>query len=337
MAAFAGVAAWSAWRESRAAGPLADSAAETAALSARIERLEAELAAAQRPTLAAAPRPAAGTAKTGTGADETEASGAGTPAQGTPGAPVVLGDKDVQAALRELLAARNENGRLQFGPGLVPPGEPATPATPPLPPDEIRARLETASEDDRARLLAELERARDPSYLPLLTDTVMSTRTPLNVHRLIDRIAELKDRRWSAKQATGAPDTPIGGDLGTAWAPKQPEMGEVTLDLTYRDTVRVDGVRIHETWSAGAVARIQAKAPDGSWDTIWEGTAPRDLAPLWFEPALRHTSYTTNAIRIVLDTNRVAGWNEIDAVELEGDGQRQWATGATASSSYADR
>ena len=275
-------------------------------------------------------------AKAGTGADGTEEPGAGSATSGAPGAPVVLGDKDVRNALRQWLAGGNGSGPIQFGPGLVPSSEPAVPAAPALPVEEIRALLDTSGEDARARGLAELERARDTSYLPLLTDTVMGARTPPNVQRLVDRIAELKDRRWSPKQATGAPDTPIGGDLGTAWAPKQPEMGEVTLDLTYRDAVRVDGVRVHETWSAGAVARIQAKAPDGSWDTIWEGTAPRDLAPLWFEPALRHTSYTTNAIRIVLDTNRVAGWNEIDAVELVGDGLRQWASEATASSSYAD-
>ena len=37
-----------------------------------------------------------------------------------------------------------------------------------------------------------------------------------------------------------------------------------------------------------------------------------------------------------LDTTRVSGWNEIDAVELIGrDGSRQWATSAKASSSYA--
>ena len=40
-------------------------------------------------------------------------------------------------------------------------------------------------------------------------------------------------------------------------------------------------------------------------------------------------------MKVYLDTKRVAGWNEIDAVELIGrDGSRQWAKGASASSSY---
>jgi hypothetical protein len=32
----------------------------------------------------------------------------------------------------------------------------------------------------------------------------------------------------------------------------------------------------------------------------------------------------------------VPGWNEIDAVELIGDGIRQWAKSAAASSSFSD-
>ena len=42
-------------------------------------------------------------------------------------------------------------------------------------------------------------------------------------------------------------------------------------------------------------------------------------------------------IKVYLDTTRQRGWNEIDAVELVGkDGTRQWASRASASSSYAD-
>jgi hypothetical protein len=101
--------------------------------------------------------------------------------------------------------------------------------------------------------------------------------------------------------------------------------------------VRVDRVRVHETHAPGAIAKILAKASDGTWDVLWEGRTPAVESPNWFAPTLQATRYTTATIRLVLDTNRVPDWNEIDAVELEGDGLRQWATGATASSSYADR
>jgi len=39
-------------------------------------------------------------------------------------------------------------------------------------------------------------------------------------------------------------------------------------------------------------------------------------------------------VRVVLDTHRVNGWNEIDSVELVGPDGRAWATSATASSIY---
>ena len=47
-------------------------------------------------------------------------------------------------------------------------------------------------------------------------------------------------------------------------------------------------------------------------------------------------SVTARAVKVYLDTRRVPGWNEIDAVEMVGrDGQRQWASQARASSSFA--
>ncbi|HVG93633.1 MAG TPA: hypothetical protein VND21_04240, partial [Planctomycetota bacterium] len=153
---------------------------------------------------------------------------------------------------------------------------------------------------------------------------------------LMQRAAALKDRAWSAAQAAGAPDTPIAGDNATAWAPKQQDMGEVTIDLEYELDVRVDEVRIRETFNPGAVVKVLAFEPGRGWDLLWEGWATTGGAPRWFVPPVRRTAYATRTIRLVLDTDHVGGWNEIDAVELVGDGRRQWAKGATASSSYAD-
>jgi hypothetical protein len=153
----------------------------------------------------------------------------------------------------------------------------------------------------------------------------------------MSRLADLKDpgKAWSAKQATGAPDTPLHGDYQTAWAPKREEMGEVTLDLTYPTAVRVDAVSLHETLNPGAVAKILAWTPEGTWELLWEGTGARADTPVWFSPPLRATSYRTTKLRVIVDTDRVPGWNEIDAVELVGDGVRQWASEATASSEYS--
>ena len=43
------------------------------------------------------------------------------------------------------------------------------------------------------------------------------------------------------------------------------------------------------------------------------------------------------SLKVYLDTTRVPGWNEIDAVQLVGkDGSKQWASASSSSSSYAD-
>jgi len=136
---------------------------------------------------------------------------------------------------------------------------------------------------------------------------------------------------WHAMKATGAPDAEPKRDDPNAWASASGDMGIQWLELTYANPMRCSGVRIYEVNSPGAVAEIKAKGPNGEWDTLWSGTASGNGAPLVLEWPL--TSYEVRTIRVVLDTNRTPGWNEIDAVELIGNGT-QWAKQASASSTY---
>ncbi len=152
---------------------------------------------------------------------------------------------------------------------------------------------------------------------------------------LLPTIARSKGMNYATVQMTGEPDTPIGGDLPTAWTSKTADMGEVWIELDYATAVTPEQVRIHETFNPGTVKTVLAK-DRGGWSLLWSGTAPEGQAPRWFEPPLESVSLRTHTIRIVLDTNLQNGWNEIDAVELTGDGTRQWAHKARASSSWAD-
>ena len=66
---------------------------------------------------------------------------------------------------------------------------------------------------------------------------------------------------------------------------------------------------------------------------LWSGRTPAQASgPLTIE--FPTTAFAVSAVRIVLDTTRSAGWNEIDAVELVGPQGRAWASEARASSSY---
>lgn len=141
---------------------------------------------------------------------------------------------------------------------------------------------------------------------------------------------------WSAMQATGAPDTLEAGDLPTAWASLAADGGPEWLEVEFEKPAAIAEVRIRETFNPGAITKVVAITADNEESLIWEGQAPPAIAPV--EMVLKPTKpATSNRIKIHLDTTRVPGWNEIDAVELVGkDGSRQWAKNATASSSYAD-
>ena len=136
---------------------------------------------------------------------------------------------------------------------------------------------------------------------------------------------------WGPSQATGAPDVKEAGDSPRAWASAAADAGHEWLEVTFERSVVVAEVRIRENDAPGAVARVIASDDDV---LIWEGDDPTRQAPTDLVVKPKGKVFT-NRIRIELDTTRVPGWNEIDAVELVGnDGSRQWATGATASSSY---
>lgn len=138
---------------------------------------------------------------------------------------------------------------------------------------------------------------------------------------------------WHALKACGPPDANPKRDDPNAWASASGDMGLQWLELTYATAVHASGVRIYEVNAPGAVAEVKARTPQGDWRTLWSGTANGNGAPLLLEwPA---TDFDVQTIRLVLDTDRTPGWNEIDAVELLGNGGAQWARHASASSSYA--
>lgn len=136
---------------------------------------------------------------------------------------------------------------------------------------------------------------------------------------------------WSASQATGSPDVKQPGDSPRAWASAAADAGHEWLEVVFPESVVVAQVRIRENDAPGAVVRVVASDDDV---VIWEGKDPtrEPLTDLVVEPS---SKVFTNRVRIELDTRKVPGWNEIDAVELVGtDGKRQWAASATASSTY---
>ena len=139
---------------------------------------------------------------------------------------------------------------------------------------------------------------------------------------------------WSPGRAAGPPDTANHGDYSTAWASQSPDGGKEWLQVKYPESVEIGEINIHETYNPGAISKVSALMPDGTERVIWEGTMNTEEGVV--ERAVKvPPGVRSDQIRIELDTSRVPGWNEIDAVEIVGrDGRRQWGQESTASSYF---
>jgi hypothetical protein len=190
-----------------------------------------------------------------------------------------------------------------------------SPAQPHAAPGALESRRRTADSPPASAFVQGLPRAPVSSHSP---------------------DGQLLQRDWGPEQLVGPPNTHAAGDIPTAWAPRFSQGRDEWLQVHYDRAVDIAEIRVRETYNPGAIARLAAVLPDGQEVVIWEGIARPTQAPA-------DTSFVISAglqaqtVRIYLDRTRAPGWNEIDAVELVGrDGTRQWASSATASSSYAD-
>lgn len=146
-------------------------------------------------------------------------------------------------------------------------------------------------------------------------------------------------RNWGHEQAAGEPDTTQAGDISTAWAPKRPDAGEEWLQLEYEEAVDISQINVIESYNPGAISKVTALTDAGEEIVVWEGTLDQENLGDQVVVTEFGVSQSVNAktVKVYLDTARVAGWNEIDAVQLLGtNGVNQWATASSASSSYAD-
>jgi hypothetical protein len=123
-------------------------------------------------------------------------------------------------------------------------------------------------------------------------------------------------------RATGAPDTEHYGDTATSWATKTSDGGIEWLELEYTKPVNATEVRIRQNNAPGAVVKVELFDESGAAHTVWQGPdttvyPANEIA--WLSAKFDKTSYQTHKLKITLATNKVSGWNEIDAVQLVGE------------------
>jgi hypothetical protein len=233
------------------------------------------------------------------------------------------------ATIARLLAAAQDTATKQQLLGLLRGGDDA---------NAVRALREASRMDVPVRLAAaqKLGAFRGDPFRQLANDW-LSYETDPGVETALRKSIDQQDKvpNWHALKMTGPPDaTPATQDNPNAWAAREQDKGPEWIEVTYDPPRRASAVRIFEVYVAGGVVGIETVDESGTRRTVWKGTDPT-VTPGVFEVAFAATSYRVRAVRILLDTSRRTGWEEIDAVELVGPDGRAWASGASASSSYA--
>ncbi|MGM0576186.1 MAG: hypothetical protein ACQEXJ_10700 [Myxococcota bacterium] len=122
---------------------------------------------------------------------------------------------------------------------------------------------------------------------------------------------------WQPSQATGAPDLwPTMADDRRAWASEEADAGEEWLAVRLSEPTKATNVFVVESFNPGAVVRVEAgEGPDR--EVLWQGEA----APVTDEqPSILRIDLpqprVLETLRVVLDSDAVEGWNEIDAVGI---------------------
>ena len=138
---------------------------------------------------------------------------------------------------------------------------------------------------------------------------------------------------YAAIQATGPANVPKpGADNPLAWCPAAEDGGAEWLELRYDKPVLAAELRIHASFNPGAVVRVLGGTGDGDLRELWTGVSPAEtVQTIPISPPAEITR-----IKLELDTAKVPGWDEIDAVALiDAAGAPTWAATATSSSVWS--
>ncbi|MHC5115218.1 MAG: M12 family metallo-peptidase, partial [Planctomycetota bacterium] len=136
---------------------------------------------------------------------------------------------------------------------------------------------------------------------------------------VIDFSSEWSSTIFAATEALGAPDVLTYGNDANAWAPSSQDGTLEYLTVGFATPVFATGVTVRETWGNGFVYAIDVVDTSDQLHAIWSGTDPSSAgAPAEFRINWPQTGYLVKGVRVHVDTDASADWEEIDAVRLHG-------------------
>jgi hypothetical protein len=218
-------------------------------------------------------------------------------------------------------------------------------AVPPLDPPQLQATLVAA--------VAAIARGEDPQTVavsntptPSLATTTEAPRPPAEPPAIVGEVStgdarELDERfaadtlgQWAtgatassqyssptyaAERATGAPDVASHGDSTNAWTPSAADRGVEWLRCTFATPVRAKELRVRQSFHPGTVSKVTLHGKGGRALVVFRGIDPNTYPAGqvgWFVVRFPPTDFDVEAVELELDTARIPGWNELDALQL---------------------
>ncbi|TAF32875.1 MAG: hypothetical protein EAZ57_06010 [Cytophagales bacterium] len=146
--------------------------------------------------------------------------------------------------------------------------------------------------------------------------------------QVIDASSALKDpddpegiNLYAAKQALGKPNKlPDVGSSRCAWSPASEDSDiEEWIHLSYKNPMPIRQIAVAENFNPGAIARIYLYDTQNKAYLVYENKQTKAVSALgrMFHVILNQaTSYDVQSIKIVLNSRKVPGYNEIDAMGI---------------------
>ncbi len=138
--------------------------------------------------------------------------------------------------------------------------------------------------------------------------------------KLIGASSQQSIDRFSANQIIGSPSIMPGfGSSPCAWAPKrQNNLSGEWIRVSFDNPMNVQQISIHENLNPGAVSSIYLYDSAGKGYEVYynipKKTANEDGR--LFNIIIDRTEYEIYQLKINLETSRVLGWNQIDAIGI---------------------
>lgn len=156
--------------------------------------------------------------------------------------------------------------------------------------------------------------------LVALAHQTTTAQTTQWAYKVLGKSSEYADKQYSANQVLGQPNVlPTFRDSPCAWSPfKEQNREDEWITVEYKRPMMIRQVAIAESHNPGAVSRVYLYDTEDKEYLVYKNDAPRALPEKgrMLNVMFARTTYRVKAVKVVLNTLGMPGWNHIDAIGI---------------------